>query len=131
MAALTDDARELLEKPNFAHVATLMSDGSPQVSPVWVHAEGDEVVFNTAEGRVKERNMRRDDRVALSIADRDNPYASLLIRGRVAEITHDGADDHINDMTRKYLDQDEYPFRQSGEVRVKVRITPETVTTMG
>jgi len=129
MAEIPESARELLEKPNFAHLATLMEDGSPQVTPVWVDVEGDDVLINTARGRVKDRNLRRDARVALSVADVDNPYMPLAIRGRVTEMI-DGseADEHINALAKKYLGEDEYPFRQPGEERIKVRIAPEKVS---
>jgi PPOX class probable F420-dependent enzyme len=124
---LSQQAKSILDKKTFAHLATLMPDGSPQVTPVWVDYEGDFVVINTAEGRAKPRNLRNDPRVALSATDPDNPYEALIIRGRVVEITHDGADEHIDAMAKKYLDQDKYPFRQAGEQRVKVYIQPEVV----
>ena len=129
MAEIPECARELLKKPNFAHLATLMEDGSPQVTPVWVDVEGDDVLINTARGRVKDRNLRRDGRVALSVADVDNPYVALTIRGRVSQMSEGPeADDHINALAKKYLGEDEYPFRRPGEERIKVRITPEKVS---
>lgn len=128
MAALTDDVREILDKPVFAHVATLMADGSPQVSPVWIDHEGDDLVINTAEGRLKAENLRADGRVAISITDPENPYSNVLIRGQVRELTHEGADENINALAKKYLGEDEYPFRQPGEVRVKVLIEPRKVS---
>ncbi len=127
MAELSADAKDLIDRPVFAHVATLMPDGSPQVSPVWIDHEGDDVLINTAEGRLKADNLRADGRVAISITDPDNPYANLLIRGRVKEMTHEGADENIDALAKKYLGEDEYPFRQPGEVRVKVLIEPEKV----
>jgi PPOX class probable F420-dependent enzyme len=128
-ASLPDDARELLEAPNIAHITTLMPDGSPQVTPVWVDYDGRYVLVNTAEGRQKPRNMRRDPRVALSLTDRENPYVWAMIRGRVVELTHEGADDHIDRLAKKYLGEDRYPFRQAGEQRVIVKIEPLRVTT--
>ena len=124
---LSRQAKSIIEKKTFAHLATLMPDGSPQVTPVWVDHDGDRVVINTAEGRAKPRNMRNDPRVALSATDPDNPYEAVIIRGRVVEMTRDGADDHIDAMAKKYLDRDRYPFRQSGEQRLKVYIEPEVV----
>jgi PPOX class probable F420-dependent enzyme len=124
---LPRQAKSIIEKKTFAHLATLMPDGSPQVTPVWVDYEGDDVVVNTAEGRAKPRNMRNDPRVALSATDPDNPYEAVIIRGRVVEMTRDGADEHIDAMAKKYLDRDRYPFRQSGEQRLKVHIRPEVV----
>ena len=125
---LPDDVRELLEAPNFAHLATLMPDGSPQVSPVWVDLDGDRVLVNSAEGRAKPRNIRRDPRVALAVYSEQNPYAHATVRGRVVEITHEGADAHIDKMAKKYLGQDKYPYRQPGEERVIFVIEPEHVT---
>ena len=125
---LPDDVRELLEAPNFAHLATLMPDGSPQVTAVWVDYDGQYVLVNTAEGRQKPRNIRRDRRVALSVISQENPYSWATIRGRVVELTHDGADAHIDKLAKKYLGQDTYPFRQPGEQRVIVKIEPERVT---
>ena len=82
MAQLTEKARQRLTDPNFGYLATIMEDGSPQVSPVWVDVEGDQIIFNTAKGRVKEQNLRRDPRVAISIGDKDNQYDKVDIRGR-------------------------------------------------
>ena len=131
VVTLSDGVRELLEGPNFAHLATLMPDGSPQVTAVWVDYDGEHVLVNTAEGRVKPRNLRRDPRVALSIVNQQNPYAWAMIRGRAVELTHDNADDHIDKMAKKYLGEDQYPFRQPGEQRLLVRIEPQQVTTYG
>jgi PPOX class probable F420-dependent enzyme len=124
---LPDQAKDILSKQTFANLATLMPDGSPQVTPVWVDYEGDRIVINTAEGRAKPRNMRDDPRVALSATDPDNPYEAVIVRGHVSEMTHEGADEHIDAMAKKYLGQDRYPFRQAGEQRIKVYIEPEVV----
>ena len=121
--------RSLLTGPNFAHLTTLMADGSPQVTPVWIDAEGDLVLFNTAEGRVKTRNLDRDGRVALSIQDAQNPYRYLQIRGRVIEKTHAGADAHIDRMAQKYLGQETYPWRSPSEQRVVYKIQATSVQT--
>jgi PPOX class probable F420-dependent enzyme len=128
MAQIPAEARHLFEGTNFAHVATLNPDGSPQVSPVWVGIEGDLVVFNTAAGRVKPRNLERDERVAVSIINQENPYENILVQGRVAEITTEGADDDIDALAKRYMGVDEYPLRKPGEVRLLVKITPERVT---
>jgi PPOX class probable F420-dependent enzyme len=128
MAEIPAEARHLFEGKNFAHVATINPDGSPQVSPVWVGIEGDTVTFNTAAGRVKPRNLERDERVAVSIIDQENPYENILVQGRVSEITEDGADEEIDALAKRYMDVDEYPYRQPGEVRLIVRIAPERVT---
>ena len=128
---LSDGVRKLLEGKNFAHLATLMPDGSPQVSAVWVDYDGKHVLVNTAEGRQKPLNLRRDPRVAISIVDQENPYVSATIRGRVVELTHDGADVHIDKMAKKYLGQDTYPFRAPGEQRLIVKVEPVRVSAMG
>ncbi len=127
MVSLPESHRDLLTGPNFAHLTTLMADGSPQVTPVWIDAEGDLVLFNTAEGRVKTRNLDRDGRVALSIQDAQNPYRYLQIRGRVIEKTHAGADAHIDRMAQKYLGQETYPWRSPSEQRVVYKIEATSV----
>lgn len=128
---IPESHRDLLEKKAFAHLATLMPDGSPQVTPVWFDRDGDSIRINTARGRQKDRNMQRDGRVALAISDPDNPYRYLEIRGRVTEITEQGADDHIDKLALKYMGKEKYPLRKPGEVRVTYRIAPEHFHTMG
>ena len=123
--------KDLLEKKIFVSLATLMPDGRPQVTPVWSDYDGKHVIVNSAKGRVKDKNMRRNKKVALSIADPDNPYRHLAVQGEVVEITEQGADAHINALAKKYLGKDQYPFRQPGEVRVMYKIRPEHTTTMG
>jgi PPOX class probable F420-dependent enzyme len=123
--------RDLFNKRAFAALTTLMPDGSPQTTPVWVDTDGEYLIFNSAKGRQKDRNVRRDPRVALAIIDPDNPYRYLEVRGKVAEITEQGADAHIDKMAKKYLGQDKYPYRQASEVRVIYKIRPEHTTTMG
>lgn len=127
MTAIPDEAKHLFENKDFAHVATLNGDGSPQVSAVWIGLDGDDVTFNTAEGRLKTNNLRRDARVAISIAGQENPYENLIIQGKVVEMTHDGADEDIDALAKRYLDADSYPFRQPGEQRLIVKIEPEKV----
>jgi PPOX class probable F420-dependent enzyme len=124
---LTDDDRELLGAPQFAVIATLMADGSPQTSTVWVDTDGDDVLVNTAEGRVKPANVRRDPRVALTVWDRDDPYRQVIVRGRVVELTHEGAEDHIDELSRRYTGRFPYPWRSEGERRVILRIRPDAV----
>jgi PPOX class probable F420-dependent enzyme len=123
--------RDLLTKSTFAFLATLMPDGSPQVTPVWFDLEGEFLRVNSARGRLKDKNMRRDPRVALSMIDPDNPYRHLSIRGKVIEVTEKGADAHIDALAKKYLGLDTYPYRQSDEVRVIYRIQPLRAATMG
>ena len=129
-ATLSEGVKKLFLEPNYGHMATLMPDGSPQVSPVWVDLDGNRILVNTAEGRVKPSNVRRDARVAISIYNQDNPYSSAFIRGRVVEITHEGAEEHIDKLAKKYLGQDTYPYRQPGDQRVILVIEPEHVGSM-
>ena len=93
---LSEGVKKLLEAPNFANLATLMPDGSPQVTPVWVDFDGTHVLVNTAEGRQKPRNVRHDPRVAVSVFNHENPYSYAEVRGRVVEITAEGAEEHID-----------------------------------
>jgi PPOX class probable F420-dependent enzyme len=123
--------RDLFTKRAFASLGTLMPDGRPQVTPVWVDLEGDLVLFNSAKGRQKDKNVRRDPRVSLAIIDPENPYRYLEIRGRVVEITEQGGSDHIDKMAKKYLGVDKYPYGQPSEVRVIYKIQPEHTTLMG
>lgn len=122
---------DLFEKQAFGNLATLMPDGSPQATPVWVDYDGKFVRFNSAKGRVKDKNVRRDPRVSVALQDPTNPYRYLEVRGRVVEITEKGADDHINKLSQKYLGKLVYPFRQPGEVRVIYKIEPQKVSSMG
>ena len=131
MAAISEKFADLFEKKAFAQLATLMPDGSPHVSPVWCEYDGHHVVINTAKGRVKDRNMRRDPRVSLDIMDPENPYRHVSIRGRVTDYTEQGADQHIDKLAKKYLNLDRYPYRQPGEVRVVYKIEPERTFSMG
>jgi len=122
---------DLFSKKAFANLATVNPDGTPQVTPVWVDYDGTHVLVNSARGRRKDKNMETNPAVAISILDPDNPYRYLEVRGRVAEITEDGADEHIDKMAKKYLGQDKYPFRQPGEVRVIFKIEPPHTSRMG
>jgi PPOX class probable F420-dependent enzyme len=126
-----DKYSDLFKKKAFANLSTLMQDGSPQVTPVWCDYDGKHVRVNSARGRVKDKNIRRDPRVALAIVDPENPYRYMEIRGKVVEITEKGADDHINSLSDKYLGNPVYPFRQPGEVRVLYKIEPEKFSAMG
>ncbi len=123
--------RDLLETKAFAHLATLMPDGSPQVTPVWVDLHDGYVRVNSAKGRMKDKNMRRDGRVSLSIQDPQNPYRYLEIRGKVVGITEVGADAHIDALAKKYLGLDTYPNRKPGEQRVIYTVEPQRFSSMG
>ena len=132
MTAIPDAFRDLIEqKVAFANLATVMPDGSPQVTPVWFDFAGDTLRVNTAKGRVKARNMQEGAPVALAIMDPDNPYRYVQVRGRVLRQSEQGAEAHIDSLAKKYLGQDKYPYAQPGEVRVLVEIEPTSVSTVG
>ncbi len=126
MAAKIPEAYlDLFQKKAFGSLTTIMPDGGPQVTPVWVDFDGQYVIFNSARGRQKDRNVRRDPRVAIAILDPENPYRYLEVRGRVSEITQEGADASIDSLAKKYLGVDKYPYAQPGEVRVIYKVRPE------
>jgi PPOX class probable F420-dependent enzyme len=132
MAAIPDKYLDLLQlKKAFANLATLMPDGSPQVTPVWLDYAGGAIRINTAKGRVKARNLKVGSPVALAIMDPDEPYRYLQVRGRVRRVVEEGADAHIDALAKKYLDEDKYPFRQPGEIRVIYEIEPKSASGMG
>ncbi len=118
MAMVPEGYRDLLSKKSFAHVATVGRDGAPQVTPVWIDYDGTHVRFNTARGRVKDKNLQRNPKIALSIQDPDNPYRYL-------------ADEHIDALAKKYTGQDRYGHRRPGEVRITVKVLPEKIQSMG
>jgi PPOX class probable F420-dependent enzyme len=124
-------ARELLEQPNFVAVATNREGGAPDVKVVWADVEDGHVVLNSAEGRKWPERLRKDPRVTVTVVNHENPYEYAVIRGKLAEDTHEGADENIDKLAKKYLDKDKYPFRQEGEQRVIFRIAPEHVTVHG
>lgn len=130
---LSPSAVRLLQEPNLAHLTTLMADGAPQTTPVWIDVEPDgaHVLINTAEGRVKTENVERDPRVALGVVARDNDWRFAMIRGRVVERRHEGADAHIDKLAKKYLGADSYPFRSPTEQRVILVIKPDHVLEQG
>jgi len=131
MAELSEKARKLFEDPNFLFVATINSDGSPQVTPVWTALDNGHITFNTAVGRVKERNMRRDPRVGLSITARDDPFSKVDIAGRVVDFVEgDEAYAQIDDLAEKYIGQRPYPWLRDDEKRVKIVIEPVRVHEM-
>ena len=132
MAAIPDNFFDLLrEKKAFANLATVMPDGTPQVTPVWFDYTDGVIRVNTAQGRVKARNMKEGAPVALAIMDPDNAYRYIQIRGRVRRVIEQGADRHIDSLAKKYLGKDKYPFSQPGEVRVMYEIEPRAVNVMG
>lgn len=132
MAAIPDAFLDLVTtKTPLAHLATIMPDGSPQVTPVWFDYTGGLIRVNSAKGRVKSRNMTEGAAVALSIVDPDNGYRYIQIRGRVSKTTEAGGDAHIDALAKKYLNLDAYPYRSAAETRVIFEITPSSVQVMG
>jgi PPOX class probable F420-dependent enzyme len=131
MAQLTEKQRKFIaENPYVGTVTTLRPDGSPHNTIVWVDTEDGVVTFNTAVGRAKERHLRQDPRAALTIVHPENAYQWVSVNGP-AELTIEGADEQIDHLAKKYLGQDEYPWRNPEEQRIKVRITPEKVDSTG
>jgi len=131
MTAIPDKFLDLVkDKKAFANLATLMPDGSPQVTPVWFDYVNGVLRVNTAKGRVKARNMKTGAPVAMAIMDPDNAYRYLQVRGRVKRMTEQGADAHIDSLAKKYLGQDKYPYRQPGEVRQIYEIEPTHTSVM-
>jgi PPOX class probable F420-dependent enzyme len=123
MTTIPEQYLDLFKKRSFAHVATVMPDGSPQVTPVWIDYDGQHLVVNSARGRVKDRNMQPGAKVAVEILDADDPYRYIQVRGHVAEVTTDGAEAHINTLSHKYRGKD-YDYRP-GEVRVIYKIAAD------
>ncbi len=123
MAQIPDKFLDLLnEKITFADLATVMADGTPQVTPVWFDYTNGKIRINTARGRVKDKNLTRNPNVALSIRDPANPYRYMQIRGKVSRSTEEGADAHIDSLAKKYMGKDSYPFRNPAEKRVTYEI---------
>jgi PPOX class probable F420-dependent enzyme len=133
MSIVPDSHKDLLadETRAFVYLATLMSDGSPQVTPVWFNTDGTHILINSAAGRTKDRNMRTRPQVALAIADPKNPYRYIQIRGQVVEITREGADTHIDALAGKYTGTPKYGNRRPGEERITYKILPKKLTVMG
>jgi PPOX class probable F420-dependent enzyme len=130
-ATIPEKFAQLLYQPVFVYLATIMPDGSPQVTPVWVDYDGKNIIFNSAKGRVKDKNVRRDPRVTVSVSDPENPYSYFEVRGRVISMTEKGADEHIDKMAQKYLGKPKYPWASPGQVRVIYTVEAEHVSSMG
>lgn len=131
MVPLTEKARKLLEGKNFVFIATVNRDGTPQVTPTWVDTDAKCVLINTAIGRVKYGNVKRNPNVALAIYDQTNPYNLVMIKGKVVDfITGPTAEKHIDKMAKKYTGQDKYPNRRPGEQRVLLKIEPLKIAGM-
>ena len=123
--------KRLMREPAYCQLATLMPDGSPQVTQVWVETDGEHILVNTSEGRQKVKNVRRDPRVAFNVVDTTNAWRIASGRGRVVDVTAEGADQLIDELAKKYLGEETYPYRQPGEVRLTIKIAPETINELG
>lgn len=131
-AAIPSEFQDLFERETFAQLGTLMPDGTPQITPVWVDRDGDDVLVNTARGRQKERNLASDPRVGLCVLDPDDPYRYISIRGRVADLSEDGAAEHIDKLAQRYMGVEEYPHHgEERGPRVIIRIRPQRIVTSG
>lgn len=128
LISLSDAVLALLREPSYAQLATVMPDGSPQVTQVWIDHDGEHIIINTAVGHQKERNVRRDPRVAINVVDPNDQARQAAIRGRVVELTTAGAREQINALAKKYMGVDEYPFGAPGETRITLKIAPEHVS---
>jgi PPOX class probable F420-dependent enzyme len=124
---LSEAALALIDRPVIAYLATVDSKSRPQITPLWLDHDGNDILINTAEGRVKTHNLRKNPEVGISLVSPEDPYTAISLRGKVTEITTVGADEHIDSLAKKYLGLDSYPLRREGEVRVKVRIEPESI----
>ena len=124
---ITEPVAKLLEGRNLAFVATLMKDGWPQITPTWVDVQDGKILVNTAEGRLKQKNISRDGRIAISVADQNNPYHMVTVRGRVVEQTNEGADEHVDKLAKKYLGVEKYPLHSPNEKRIIIKIKPERI----
>lgn len=130
MSTLTDEQARLFLEPNYGVAAAIRPDGTPQLTTIWVDWDGEHILFNTAEGRWKPRYLRRDPRATVYVASSEDPYKWVSVTGRV-EVTEEGADEHIDKLAKKYTGQDTYPWRQEGEQRLVVKISPERVIAYG
>lgn len=126
MAKLTEDAQALLHRPIYAWVTTLRRDGSLHSTVVWVDTDGEDVIFNTAIGRAKERHLRRNPAVSVSVLDPDDGYHLVSVSG-TARLNTEDADSVIDGLANKYLGVSAYPYRRPGEQRITVRVTPDHV----
>jgi PPOX class probable F420-dependent enzyme len=125
---LEDKHKALINAKNFAHIATINKDGTPQNSPVWVEMDGEDILINSEKGRVKVRNVKRNPHVSLSIMNMENPYQYMQVCGRVTEVTERGGQEGIDRLAKKYLGEDKYPWNGPDDVRVSIRIEPERIS---
>ena len=131
MAKLSEKQADLFRGKNWGTVVTLREDGSPHATPVWIDTDGEHVIFNTAIGRAKERHLRRDPRISVTVLPAQDQQSGYVSVTGTAELIEDGAVDHIDKMAQKYIGQEKYPYLQEGEQRVIVKVRPEKVDSMG
>jgi len=124
---MTEQVSKILSDKNFAFLGTLMKDGRPHVTPVWVDLDNDHILINTAEGRIKHKNLTRDPRVSISLVDKNNPYSMVTIQGTVVDQIKEGADDHIDKLARKYLKAEKYPGHSPSVKRIIIKIKPDRI----
>ncbi len=124
---LTPGMVNLLREPAYAQIATVNKDGSPQITQVWVDTDGRNILVNTNTWRQKTKNVQRDKRVSINVFDPKNPYRIITARGKVIDVTRQGADELIDNLAKKYLSEDKYPWRKPGEERVTLTIQPEKI----
>ena len=124
---MTEQVSKILSDKNFAFLGTLMKDGRPHVTPVWVDLDNDHILINTAEGRIKHKNLTRDPRVSISLIDKNNPYSMVTIQGTVVDQIKEGADDHIDKLARKYLKAEKYPGHSPSVKRIIIKIKPDRI----
>ncbi len=129
--AISPGFRKLLREPAFCQLATLMPDGSPQITQVWVETDGEHILINTPEGSQKRRNVRRDLRVAVNVVDPANAWRLAMVRGRVVDVNNEGAVEQIDRLAKKYLNQDTYPFHRPDQVRTTIKIAPDKIKEIG
>jgi PPOX class probable F420-dependent enzyme len=129
--AISPGFRKLLREPAFCQLATLMPDGSPQITQVWVETDGEHILINTPEGSRKRRNVRRDLRVAVNVVDPANAWRLAMVRGRVVDVNNEGAVEQIDRLAKKYLNQDTYPFHRPDQVRTTIKIAPDKIKEIG
>lgn len=129
--AISPGFRKLLREPAFCQLATLMPDGSPQITQVWVETDGEHILINTPEGSQKRRNVRRDLRVAVNVVDPANAWRLAMVRGRVVDVSNEGAVEQIDRLAKKYLNQDTYPFHRPDQVRTTIKIAPDKIKEIG
>jgi PPOX class probable F420-dependent enzyme len=130
-ANISSGFQKLLHEPAYCQLATVMPDVSPQITHVWVDTDGEHILINTAEGSQKEQNVRRDPRVAVNVVDPAHAWRFGMVRGRVVDVTTQGANQLIDRLAKKYLNVETYPFRRPEEIRVTLKILPEKINEIG